>query len=93
MGVAAVLVLAPVIGNTGTRSAQAVSSFKRHHPCPATGARSGSCPGYVVDHIEPLCAGGSDHPANMQWQTVADAKVKDVTERMQCRGMRKGTRH
>jgi hypothetical protein len=37
-------------------------------------------PGYVVDHIVPLECGGADNPANMQWQTVAEAKAKDKTE-------------
>jgi len=37
--------------------------------------------GYVVDHIVPLECGGSDTPANMQLQTVAEAKIKDRTER------------
>jgi len=39
------------------------------------------CPGYVVGRIKPLCAGGPDYPKNMQWQTVAEAKVKDSQER------------
>jgi len=42
-------------------------------------------PGYVVDHITPLACGGLDAPANMQWQTIADAKLKDTTERIGCR--------
>jgi hypothetical protein len=37
--------------------------------------------GYVVDHIVPLECGGADTPSNMQWQTVAEAKIKDRTER------------
>src|SRR5439155_16231644 len=37
--------------------------------------------GYVVDHIVPLECGGADTPANMQWQTTAEAKIKDRTER------------
>ena len=24
-------------------------------------------PGWAVDHVKPLCAGGEDKPANMQW--------------------------
>jgi hypothetical protein len=42
-------------------------------------------PGYVVDHIIPLGCGGLDTPSNMQWQTVAAAKLKDKTERAGCR--------
>lgn len=69
------------------RSMAAVAAFKRANPCPATGesAGRGKCPGYVVDHIEPLCAGGADLPANMQWQTLADSKAKDIEERKLCR--------
>ena len=37
--------------------------------------------GYVVDHSVPLECGGADTPANMQWQTAAEAKIKDRTER------------
>ena len=67
------------------RSAAARKAFIHAHHCPATGKASGKCPGYVVDHIVPLCAGGADAPRNMQWQTVAEAKVKDRAERRQCR--------
>jgi hypothetical protein len=35
-------------------------AFQRGHPCPSTGRKTGACPGYVVDHIRPLCAGGPD---------------------------------
>jgi hypothetical protein len=31
----------------------------------------------VVDHVVALKRGGEDAPANMQWQTIADAKAKD----------------
>jgi hypothetical protein len=66
------------------RSAAEVAAFKRENPCPSTGKRRGACPGYVVDHVEPLCNGGRDHPSNMQWQTVAEAKEKDKEERRMC---------
>jgi hypothetical protein len=59
------------------RSAAARDEFKREHPCPATGQRRGSCPGYVIDHVIPLCAGGPDRPSNMRWQGLAESKVKD----------------
>ncbi len=35
-------------------------------------------PGYVVDHIVLLACGGKDAPSNMQWQTIAEAKAKDL---------------
>jgi hypothetical protein len=62
------------------RSAEAKAQFKKTHPCPATGKASGGCPGYVIDHIQPLKRGGADAPSNMQWQTVQAAKLKDKTE-------------
>ena len=66
------------------RSRVAISSFKKQHPCPATGKSVGRCPGYVIDHVKPLECGGTDAPSNMQWQTLAAAKAKDRTE-AQCR--------
>ena len=57
------------------RSSAARSEFMRQ-----TGYPHGR-PGYVVDHIVPLECGGADSPGNMQWQAIADAKVKDRTER------------
>jgi hypothetical protein len=38
----------------------------------------------VIDHVTPLACGGADHPANMQWQIVAEAKAKDKWERKAC---------
>jgi 5-methylcytosine-specific restriction endonuclease McrA len=55
-------------------------AFQHAHPCPATGRKTGACPGYVVDHIKPLKRGGPDRPSNMQWQTRAEAKAKDRWE-------------
>jgi hypothetical protein len=37
-------------------------------------------PGDVVDHIVPLKRGGGDESSNMQWQGMAEAKVKDRIE-------------
>jgi hypothetical protein len=59
------------------------------YPCPETGVTRGSCPGYVVDHIVPLCAGGEDAPENMQWQELAASKVKDKEEWHTCRLLKK----
>lgn len=78
-----------VSATAGTRSHQAVAEFKRGHPCPTTGAARGPCRGWIVDHVKPLCAGGADHPSNMQWQTVADAKRKDADERRLCRNLKR----
>jgi hypothetical protein len=62
------------------RNPAAKRAFQQKNPCPATGMTSGACHGYVVDHIVPLKRGGSDSPANMQWQTKAEAKAKDRIE-------------
>ncbi|MBI1175669.1 MAG: HNH endonuclease [Sideroxydans sp.] len=71
------------------RSSAARHAFERSHPCPSTGKNRGSCPGYVIDHIVPLCAGGADDPANMQWQEMKASKLKDNQERRTCRELRK----
>ena len=62
-----------------------VRAFRRDHPCPATGKTTGACPGYVVDHPWPLCAGGPDEPSNMRWQSIADSYRKDALERAACK--------
>lgn len=65
------------------------AEFVREHPCPATGKTRGACPGWVVDHIVPLCAGGADAPSNMQWQELKASKGKDKEERSACDKMKK----
>lgn len=77
---------APVRDKAGiiARSKASIAEFRRANPCPATGQPHGKCPGYVIDHITPLCACGADSPENMQWQTNAEAKAKDRLERQQC---------
>ena len=62
------------------RSQAARAAFKREHPCPATRLPKGPCPGYIIDHVIALKRGGADTPANMQWQTVDEAKAKDRLE-------------
>src|SRR5258708_22106501 len=62
------------------RSTSAKRSFESSHPCPSTGKTSGSCPGYVVDHVKPLKRRGADSPSNMQRQTTEAAKAKDRIE-------------
>lgn len=63
-----------------SRSAKAKDDFKKLHPCPATGKRTGACPGYVIDHVVALKRGGADNASNMQWQTISAAKAKDKWE-------------
>lgn len=59
-------------------------AFRAAHPCPSTQKTTGRCPGFVVDHIIPLCIGGPDAPANMQWQPLEESRVKDRFELQQC---------
>ena len=62
------------------RDPRARNEFRRTHPCPSTGSTSGSCKGYVIDHVQPLKHGGADSPSNMQWQSEAEARSKDRVE-------------
>lgn len=66
------------------RSETVKERFQRLHPCPSTGLKRGACPGYVKDHINPLCNGGPDAVTNMQWQTVKTAARKDRWEWRLC---------
>lgn len=60
------------------RSAEAKRTFEKQ-----TGHPHGWS-GHVIDHRIPLVCGGADAPSNMQWQTVAEGKIKDRTERRGC---------
>ena len=62
-----------------------VRAFRAEHPCPVTAQKTGACPGWVVDHIYPLCAGGKDLPENMAWQEARQSYIKDNLERDFCR--------
>lgn len=48
--------LASTVEATTQRSAKAKAEFRRFNPCPSTGEIRGRCPGYVIDHVEPLRA-------------------------------------
>lgn len=41
----------------------------------------------MIDHVILLCAGGADHPFNMQWQTIAGAKGRE--EARECAALRR----
>ena len=72
------------------RDPSQVRAFRHAHPCPATGKTSGACPGWVVDHILPLCSGAPDKPGNMQWQAKAESLAKDKREAAYCACLRHG---
>ncbi len=79
------LLLACSVEAATKRSIKARRAFQKANPCPATGKKTGACPGYVVDHVIPLACGGADAPANMQWQSYSSAKKKDKWERRDCK--------
>jgi len=81
----ALLLLSSPIEAKTKRSRSVRAHFQQSHPCPSTGKKTGACPGWVVDHKIPLCAGGADAVGNLQWQSVEAAKQKDKLEREQCR--------
>jgi hypothetical protein len=71
------------------RPSNAEIHFRLDNPCPSTGETRGACPGYVVDRVIPGVCGGAEHPDNMQWQTLVEAREKDRWERIGCRAGRK----
>lgn len=62
-----------------------VRTFRSENPCPATGRARGACPGWQVDHIIPLCAGGADRPENLQWLRTEDHRMKTFLDTRRCR--------
>ncbi len=72
-----------------TRSLRAEVLFRLAIPCPATAEAYGPCKGYVINRVIPLVCGGAEEPANMQWQTLAQAKEKSKWDRIGCRSGRK----
>ena len=69
-----------------SRSAQVLRDFQQLHPCPATGSRTGACPGWAKDHVIPRACGGKDTIENLQWlptalKSCAGTLCKDRWER------------
>ncbi len=67
------------------RSQAEVRAYRKEHPCPSTEKVRGACPGYQVDHVIPLCAGGPDHRSNMHWLSVEDHRWKTFVDARECR--------
>jgi hypothetical protein len=72
------------VGAGAARARTARSAAARHAFEVQTGYPDGR-PGYIIEHVVPLACGGTDTPANMQWETASQAKAKDRTERAGCR--------
>jgi hypothetical protein len=62
------------------RRPAAIREFRRANPCPTNGRRSGSCPGYEIDHRVPLHRGGADAPSNMRWLPAREHQEKTRSE-------------
>lgn len=76
------------------RDRSQVRAFRAENPCPATGQTRHACPGWHVDHVVALCAGGADRPWNMQWITREDHRLKTLVDVRECRrGQRLGRDH
>lgn len=73
------------VAPTEARSRAVVAEFKRLQPCPATGKRSGPCPGWQVDHVLALCAGGKDDVSNLQWLRDSEHKIKTRSDVLACK--------
>ena len=58
--------------------------FVKKYACPVNGKHTEICPGWVVNYVKPLCAGGADRLSNLQWQTVATAKRKEREAQKMC---------
>lgn len=73
-------ILNPLVHQDTIGKTICVPGFAKHyrqtHP-----VRMKSRKGYIRDHIVPLEIGGSSDPANIQWQSVAEAHRKDLDER------------
>jgi len=57
------------------------SAYSRAHRVVKRAGRQG----YQHDHILPLCLGGADVEANLEWQPIDEAEAKDRLEWFACR--------
>lgn len=89
---AALLAVALCFSVASARDSGVARKFRNAVPCPATGEIRKPCPGYVIDHKYPLCAGGLDTTENMMWQDVKQSYVKDRIERDLCRFKKQATK-
>lgn len=67
------------------RSKAVLRAFVSQQACPSTGLHRLPCPGWQMDHIVPLCAGGPDGVENLQWLTREEHKEKTRGDVRYCR--------
>jgi hypothetical protein len=65
-----------IVSTAASRTQRAKTDFQKLKPCPATGQRSGACPGYTITYVKALGKGGANEPSNMQWKATQVAKAK-----------------
>jgi len=53
------------------RSRKVLRQFAKVFPCPASLQPVPSCPGWAIDHVVSLAAGGCDSQINLQWLPTA----------------------
>jgi hypothetical protein len=76
----------PLVAEARTpRDRAELRAFRSDNPCPATGLVGGACPGYRVDYMVALCAGGLDKQENMYWLTIGDHKWKKAVDERECK--------
>lgn len=89
--------LGTTVSAKASRSTETIRAFKESNVCPSTGnlaikgiAASYICPGYVVDHGIPRCAGGPDAAHNLFYQKKdrENSLKKDKAEMALCRRMK-----
>jgi hypothetical protein len=66
------------------RSREVTREFQREHPCPSTGANLRRLPRLPEGSHRAARRGGPDAVWNLQWQTIAAAKIKDRREPRAC---------
>jgi hypothetical protein len=80
----------PVLAATDSAAGRAAEAqFRAANPCPTSEKAQGRCTGYVIDRVVPIACGGTEHPDNMRWITLPEAKAKARWERIGCRPGRK----
>jgi hypothetical protein len=81
---ASTLRIAAMLAATLTAPALAGANDAVCHPTPRGPPPLPARAGYERDHVIPLCLGGPDTAANMQYQAWAEARVKDRLEARVC---------